>query len=161
MARGVGARLTILTRFSDELSVPLSVRILVAAGDPTTRMFIEGILSNLGFAQVTFVDNGQRAWSEIVNGEPGKKFDLVVCDWEVPELSGIELLRKIRAYGPTHLLPFTLLTWQKTRQQVVEAISAGVTNYIAKPFTPETFATKVNEALSPATVLKIAVKGQR
>ncbi len=83
-------------------------------------------------------DDGSTAW-EILNKD---KIDFIISDWNMPKMSGIELLRKVRASEEFADLPFLMVTAEGQQENVIEAVQAGVSNYIVKPFTPETFEQK-------------------
>lgn len=74
-------------------------------------------------------------------------FDAVLCDWEMPGLSGIEILKWVRSTPPLEKLPFIMVTGTTEKESVVECINAGVTDYIVKPFTPEAICQKIKKIL--------------
>src|SRR5690554_2553359 len=90
---------------------------------------------------------------EAVNGSKARQllgrtaFDLILCDWEMPELSGLELLQWFRAQPGQQKTPFIMVTSRGDRDNVVQAIQAGVTDYVGKPFTNEQLISKVSKAL--------------
>ncbi len=91
---------------------------------------------------------------EAVNGRKAQqilstqRFDLVLCDWEMPEMSGLELLTWFRQQAEFKAVPFIMVTSRGDKENVVQAIQAGVTDYIGKPFTPEQLSAKVTKALT-------------
>ena len=91
---------------------------------------------------------------EAVNGRKAQQmlatqsFDLILCDWEVPEMSGLELLTWLRQQAKLKLVPFIMVTSRGDKDNVVQAIQAGVTDYIGKPFTQEQLTSKVTKALT-------------
>ncbi len=91
---------------------------------------------------------------EAVNGRKAQqmltrhRFDLVLCDWEMPEMSGLELLEWYRAQEAHKGVPFIMVTSRGDKENVVQAIQAGVTDYIGKPFSNEQLITKVKKALA-------------
>ena len=74
-----------------------------------------------------------------------EKFDFVVSDWNMPNMTGIDLLRKVRAEASLKHLPFLMVTAEAKQENVVEAIKAGVSNYIVKPFTVATLQEKISK----------------
>jgi CheY-like chemotaxis protein len=90
---------------------------------------------------------------EAVNGSKARQllartsFDLILCDWEMPELSGLELLQWFRTQPGQQKTPFIMVTSRGDRDNVVQAIQAGVTDYVGKPFTNEQLISKVSKAL--------------
>lgn len=91
---------------------------------------------------------------EAVNGRKAQSllsreaFDLVLCDWEMPEMSGLELLTWCREQDTLKTLPFVMVTSRGDKENVVQAIQAGVSGYVSKPFTNEQLVTKVKQALN-------------
>ena len=91
---------------------------------------------------------------EAVNGRKAQQmlatqsFDLILCDWEMPEMSGLELLTWLRQQAKLKLVPFIMVTSRGDKDNVVQAIQAGVTDYIGKPFTQEQLTSKVTKALT-------------
>ena len=90
---------------------------------------------------------------EAVNGSKARQvlgrvtFDLILCDWEMPELSGLELLQWLRAQPGQEKTPFIMVTSRGDRDNVVQAIQAGVSDYVGKPFSNEQLIAKVSKAL--------------
>ena len=90
---------------------------------------------------------------EAVNGHKARQllerssFDLILCDWEMPELSGLELLQWFRAQPNQQKTPFIMVTSRGDRDNVVQAIQAGVSDYVGKPFSNEQLISKVSKAL--------------
>ncbi|SEM60796.1 Response regulator receiver domain-containing protein [Pseudomonas sp. ok272] len=88
--------------------------------------------------------NGKKAQAMLAR----EAFDLVLCDWEMPEMSGLELLTWCRAQDALKAMPFVMVTSRGDKENVVQAIQAGVTGYVSKPFTNEQLLTKVKQALN-------------
>lgn len=96
--------------------------------------------------EISDAANGRKAQSMIkIN-----RFDLILCDWEMPEMSGEELLRWVRGNEATASLPFIMVTSRGEKDFIVKAAQAGVNDYIGKPFSPETIANKVTKVLQKA-----------
>ena len=87
--------------------------------------------------------NGKKAQSILMR----ETFDLVLCDWEMPEMSGIELLTWCREQAHLKAMPFVMVTSRGDKENVVQAIQAGVSGYVSKPFTNEQLLNKVKQAL--------------
>ena len=87
--------------------------------------------------------NGRKAQAMLVK----EAFDLVLCDWEMPEMSGLELLTWCREQHNLKAMPFVMVTSRGDKENVVQAIQAGVSGYVSKPFTNEQLITKVKQAL--------------
>jgi len=88
--------------------------------------------------------NGKKAQAMLAK----EAFDLVLCDWEMPEMSGLELLTWCREQDNLKTMPFIMVTSRGDKENVVQAIQAGVTGYVSKPFTNEQLLTKVKQALN-------------
>lgn len=109
-------------------------RVLVVDDFPTMRKIIKTLLKQLCFDDVDEAENGLDALNKLRQG----KYDLVVCDWNMPHMEGIDLLRQIRSEeGDLRNIAFVMITAEAERAKIVEAIKAGVDNYIIKPFTAE------------------------
>ena len=118
-----------------------NMKILVVDDFQTMRRIIRGVLKELGFANVVEADNGVRAL-EILKGE---KIDFIVSDWNMPEMTGIELLKTVRASEEWKDLPFLMVTAEGKSEQVLDAVKNRVNNYVIKPFTPATLQEKIRK----------------
>jgi two-component system chemotaxis response regulator CheY len=123
------------------MAINKKMRILVVDDFSTMRRIIKNILKQLGFTNVADADDGSTAW-EILNKD---KIDFIISDWNMPKMSGIELLRKVRSSEEFADIPFLMVTAEGQQENVIEAVQAGVSNYIVKPFTPETFEQKIKK----------------
>lgn len=118
-----------------------NIRILVVDDFSTMRRIIRGILRELGFNNIIEADDGVTAWPLIEKGD----FDLIVTDWNMPKMSGYELLCKIRASEQFSALPVLMVTAETKREQIITAAKAGVNGYIIKPFTTESLKEKIDK----------------
>ncbi|MEF2146330.1 MAG: chemotaxis response regulator CheY [Desulfovibrionaceae bacterium] len=118
-----------------------TMRILVVDDFSTMRKIIKNILRQLGFENVVEADDGTTAW-ETLNKD---NIDFVISDWNMPKMTGIELLRKVRASEEYSDVPFLMVTAEAQQENIIEAVQAKVSNYIVKPFTPETLGDKINK----------------
>ena len=105
------------------------------------RKIIVNSLSRLGFKEVVEADNGKKAFETLSTGGA----DLILTDWNMPEMSGLELIQAVRGSGNEVLkkTPVLMITTNSAKEEVVEALKAGVNNYLVKPFTPETLKEKI------------------
>lgn len=117
-----------------------NAKILVVDDFSTMRRIVKNALKSLNYNNVEEAEDGASGLEKLRT----EHFDLVVCDWNMPGMTGIELLRAVRADGNLKHLPFLMVTAEAKRENIVEAIQAGVSNYIVKPFTPQTFAEKLH-----------------
>lgn len=101
------------------------------------------ILKELGLSNVIEAEDGIQAW-EIINKQP---VDLVICDWNMPNMTGLALLEKIRAHKDFAGLPFVMVTAESKKENIIEATKRGVTSYIVKPFTGKDLRKKLKSLL--------------
>ncbi|MET0847166.1 MAG: response regulator [Pseudomonas sp.] len=99
--------------------------------------------------------NGKKAQAMLAK----EAFDLVLCDWEMPEMSGLELLTWCREQDNLKTMPFVMVTSRGDKENVVQAIQAGVSGYVSKPFTNEQLLTKVKQALNKVGKLDALMSG--
>jgi two-component system chemotaxis response regulator CheY len=118
-----------------------NMRILVVDDFSTMRKIIKNILRQLELTNVVEADDGTTAW-EVLNRD---NIDFIVSDWNMPKMSGIELLRKVRASEEYAATPFLMVTAEAQQENIIEAVQAKVSNYIVKPFTPETLDQKIQK----------------
>ena len=120
-----------------------NVSILVVDDQALTRSMVKSILKGLGYAVVLVAESANIAMELLEN----EKVDLIICDWNMPQMTGLEFLKKVRSIPSLRKIPFLMLTAEAYRENVSAAIAAGVTDYIAKPFTPDVLAEKVEKTL--------------
>ncbi len=120
--------------------------ILLVDDSRTIRNIQKNVLAKLGHTDIREAADGVEALSQLAQGRP----DLALIDWNMPHMDGITLVRKIRETD--RQLPLIMCTTEAEKGRVVEALKAGVNNYVVKPFTPETLAEKIK-----ATLDKVAV----
>ena len=126
------------------------VSVLVVDDASFIRDLIKNCLRNY-FPGISIEDavNGRKAQSLLTR----QAFDLVLCDWEMPEMSGLELLTWCREQEHLKTLPFIMVTSRGDKENVVQAIQAGVSDFVSKPFTNEQLLTKVKKAFAKAGLL--------
>ena len=117
-----------------------SLKILTVDDFSTMRRIIRNILRQLGYPNITEADDGAAALAVLQQQE----IDFVISDWNMPNMTGLELLRAIRADEKLHKVPVLLVTAEALKENVVEAVKAGVNGYIVKPFTAETLKEKID-----------------
>jgi two-component system chemotaxis response regulator CheY len=119
----------------------LSMKVLVVDDFATMRRILKNILKQIGFSNIAEADNGKTALAELKK----EQFDLILCDWNMPEMSGLELLQKIRSDDELKDTPFVMVTAEAQKDNILEAVKAGVNNYVVKPFTAETIGEKLKK----------------
>jgi two-component system chemotaxis response regulator CheY len=117
------------------------MRILVVDDFATMRRIITNVLRQLGFENIVEAEDGAKAL-QIMESE---KIDFVVTDWNMPEMSGLDLLKAIRAKSDKDTLPVLMVTAEALQENIVAAARAGVNNYIIKPFDAKTLSEKINK----------------
>jgi len=129
--------------------IPVETKILIADDMPTIRDLVKNQLKALGFKNILEATDGEQALNLLIQHESQEpKVKLVISDWNMPKMSGLEFLKQVRATDQWRELPFILLTSEAERDQVTEAILAGVSQYIVKPFAGKAFEEKVNAGWS-------------
>lgn len=115
-------------------------RILIVDDFPIMRGIIRRMLTKrFGLSTIFEAEDGVQAW-QLLNEE---KIDLVICDWNMPNMTGIALLKKIRDDPKLSGLPFVMVTAEGKKENIIEATKAGVTGYIVKPFTAKDLGKKL------------------
>lgn len=122
----------------------LKSRLLVVDDMLTMRKLVVKACRDIGFSDFTEAADGNLAWEKLTAAP--QPINLVISDWNMPNCSGLELLKKVRADAKYAKLPFVLLTAEAEVTQVTEALAAGVTNYIIKPFTTDILREKLEVA---------------
>jgi len=118
-----------------------NMRVLIVDDFATMRRILKNILKQIGFKNISEAENGKAALKELKS----EKFDLVLCDWNMPEMPGIELLNQVRSDEQLKGIPFVMVTAEAKKENILEAVKAGVSSYIVKPFTAETVSEKLKK----------------
>lgn len=118
-----------------------NLRFLVVDDFATMRRIIRNLLKELGFTNVDEAEDGVNALAKLREGS----FDFVVSDWNMPNMTGIELLRNIRADASLKHLPVLMVTAEAKKENIIEAAQAGASGYVVKPFTAATLDEKLKK----------------
>lgn len=118
-----------------------NMKILVVDDFSTMRRIVKNLLRDLGFTNTHEADDGSTAWPMLQSSD----FDFVVTDWNMPGMSGIDLLHKIRADDRLKGIPVLMVTAEAKRDQIVAAAQAGVNGYVVKPFTAAALKEKIEK----------------
>ena len=121
------------------------MNILIVDDFSTMRRIIRNLLRDLGFNNSQEADDGNTALSMLQNGH----YDFLVTDWNMPGMTGIDLLKAVRADEKLAALPVLMVTAEANREQIIEAAQAGVNGYIVKPFTAVTLKEKISKIFEP------------
>ena len=131
---------------SNYMAFDLSMPILVVDDYNTMIRIIRNLLKQLGFENVDDASDGSAALAKM----QGKKYGLVISDWNMEPMTGYDLLREVRASPELSQTPFIMITAESKTENVIAAKKAGVSNYIVKPFNAATLKTKM-EAVCPGS----------
>jgi len=118
-----------------------NMKILIVDDFSTMRRIIKNLLQDLGFTNTQEADDGNTALPMLKSGD----FDFLVSDWNMPGMTGIDLLRAVRADPNLASLPVLMVTAESKREQIIEAAQAGVNGYVVKPFTAATLKEKIEK----------------
>lgn len=119
----------------------LNMKVLIVDDFATMRRIVRNILKQIGFSNIVEAEDGKSALKMLQND----KFDLIMCDWNMPEMPGIELLTRIRSDEQLKNIPFVMVTAEAQKNNILDAVKAGVSSYIVKPFTAETVDQKLKK----------------
>ena len=119
----------------------LSMKVLVVDDFATMRRIIKNVLRQIGFTQILEADDGSTALGVLKEN----KVDLIISDWNMPQMNGLDLLKAVRKEEPTKVIPFVMVTAEAQKDNVLQAVQAGVSNYIVKPFTADAVKEKLNQ----------------
>ena len=118
----------------------LNMKVLIVDDFATMRRIVRNVLKQIGFTNMIEADNGKAALKVLKK----ENIDLILCDWNMPEMPGIDLLKAIRSDDELKKIPFVMVTAEAQKDNIIEAVKAGVSSYIVKPFTAETVTEKLN-----------------
>ena len=118
-----------------------NLKILIVDDFSTMRRIIKNLLRDLGFTNTSEADDGSTALPMLKQGD----FDFLVTDWNMPGMTGIDLLKAVRSDPKLASLPVLMVTAEAKRDQIVEAAQAGVNGYVVKPFTAQTLKEKLDK----------------
>ena len=121
--------------------VDANMKFLVVDDFSTMRRIVRNLLKELGFTNVLEAEDGVDALTKLRS----EKFDFVVSDWNMPNMTGIDLLRAIRADATLKHLPVLMVTAEAKRENIIEAAQAGASGYVVKPFTAGTLDEKLKK----------------
>jgi len=119
----------------------LNMKVLIVDDFASMRKIVGNILKHIGFKNIIEADDGKSALKVLKKG----KVDLILSDWNMPEMPGIDLLKAVRSDGELKDIPFVMVTAEAHKDSIVEAVKAGVSGYVVKPFTAETISDKLTK----------------
>jgi len=126
------------------------IKVLVVDDFPTMRRIVKNLLKQIGFENIDEAEDGSQALNKLKAGGYG----LLITDWNMPVMEGIELLKKIREDDALKDMPTLMVTAEAEKDKVIMAIKAGVDNYVVKPFTAEVLKEKLEKIAEKKPSLK-------
>jgi len=120
-----------------------NIKILIVDDFATMRKVIRNLLKQVGYENIVEAEDGAIALRTL----KAQKVDFVISDWNMPNMSGLELLKAVRADNELNQTPFLMVTAEALQDNVIAAVKAGVSNYIVKPFTAEVLNSKIEKIL--------------
>lgn len=117
------------------------MKILVVDDFSTMRRIVKNLLKDLGFTNVDEADDGNTALPKLQSG----KYDFLITDWNMPGMTGLDLLKKVRQDPNLKGLPVLMVTAEAKKEQIVAAAQAGVNGYVVKPFTAAVLKEKIEK----------------
>ncbi|MEA1916587.1 MAG: chemotaxis response regulator CheY [Campylobacterota bacterium] len=120
------------------------MKLLVVDDSSTMRRIIKNTLARLGYKDIIEGEDGVQGWNAL-NSNPDT--GMLITDWNMPEMNGLELVKKVRADDRFTDLPIIMVTTEGGKAEVIIALKAGVNNYIVKPFTPQVLKEKLGAVL--------------
>ena len=119
----------------------LDMKVLVVDNSPSMRRATRGVFRQIGFKNIIWAGDGSEALEKLGKEKAG----LIVSDWDMPKMNGLELLKAVRSDEGLKDIPFIMITAEVGKENVLEAVKAGVSGYITRPFTLETVSRKVKK----------------
>lgn len=123
------------------MAMDTKMKVLVVDDFSTMRRIVKNILRQLGFDNIVEAEDGENAVRKLES----ERIDFIVSDWNMPNMSGLELLKWVRSNDEFKDLPFLMVTAEAQKENILEAVKAKVSNYIVKPFTADTLSDKIEK----------------
>jgi two-component system, chemotaxis family, chemotaxis protein CheY len=120
-----------------------NIKVLIVDDFATMRKVVRNLLKQVGYEDIVEAEDGVMALKALKS----QKIDVIVSDWNMPNMSGFELLKAVRADADLSKTPFLMVTAEALQDNVVAAVKAGVSNYIVKPFTAEVLNEKIKKIM--------------
>lgn len=120
-----------------------NIKVLIVDDFATMRKVVRNLLKQVGYEDIVEAEDGVMALKAL----KAQKIDVIVSDWNMPNMTGLELLKAVRADADLAKTPFLMVTAEALQDNVVAAVKAGVSNYIVKPFTAEVLNEKIKKIM--------------
>ncbi len=121
----------------------LNIKILIVDDITMMRRILRYTLKQIGLTNIIEADDGKSA----IKALKREKVDIILCDWNMPKMKGIDVLNKVRSDNELKAIPFIMVTVKDNKKDIEGALKSGVTDYILKPFTAKTFSKKLEKIL--------------
>jgi len=131
-----------------------TTRVLVVDDMMTMRKIVSKICRDIGLVDISEAVNGVEAWQKM--SEAKVPFDLVISDWNMPQATGLDLLKRVRSDSRYQNMPFVMVTAETEQKQIIEAVTAKVSGYIVKPFTADMLREKLLSIYQKSQATKAA-----
>ncbi len=122
-----------------------TLKFLIVDDSPTMRRIVNNTLKRLGYRDIEEADNGSTGLDKLKT-IPGINF--IITDWNMPVMDGLAFVQSVRGSSDFRETPILMVTTRSVKDDIIEAMKAGVNNYVVKPFTPETMKEKIDAILS-------------
>ena len=122
----------------------MSIKILLVDDSSTMRRIQKNTLKNIGYTDVDEAEDGEDAYSKIKKND----YNLVLLDWNMPILDGYECLKRIKTNDALKHTPVIMVTSESEKSRIIDAVKAGASNYLVKPFRPEDLKSKITAVLA-------------
>jgi two-component system chemotaxis response regulator CheY len=119
----------------------LDIKVLVVDDSSTMRRIVKGVFKGLGFTNILEAEDGSVALEKLKKEE----VDLILADWSMPKVTGLDLLKTVRSDNNLKNIPFIMVTAEGQKKDILEAAKARVSNYVVKPFAPETLSERIKK----------------
>ena len=123
----------------------MDLKFLVVDDSVTMRRIVVNSLRNLGYENFVEATDGQDALTKLKSDEA---INFIITDWNMPVISGLDLVKNIRSDSKVGMLPILMVTTRGVKEDIIEALHAKVNNYIVKPFTPQILRDKIDQILA-------------
>ena len=123
------------------------MKLLVVDDSSTMRRIIKNTLARLGYKDILEGADGVEGWNQM---DSNPDIEMLITDWNMPEMNGLELVKKVRADARFADVPIIMVTTEGGKGEVITALKAGVNNYIVKPFTPQVLKEKLGAVMGVA-----------
>ncbi len=125
------------------MALKASMKIIIVDPAAGNRQYLKKMLSDIGFKNVIEAGDGEAAWAKIDASREDSPVALVICEWDVPKIAGLDLLKKMRADETFKSSKFLMVVGEAAQQNIVIAVKSGVNNVMIRPFSANTLTEKI------------------